>query len=156
MPIARFSPRSPCATSCRRSRARTSITGSRRIPAQIDVEALKRDEYRLCSAYVADTLWLGNDAEVLGRWLARVAPGEGNPDARAATARPDDGAQPKLAALARPRELFDAGRLHPDPEVNERTRTLLSDLVQYRTSLLTVSTLGQERQIDVVGTFLLR
>jgi hypothetical protein len=39
---------------------------------QIDGAELKRDKHRLCSVYRDDTLWLGNDAEVLAGWLARL------------------------------------------------------------------------------------
>jgi hypothetical protein len=100
-------------------------------------------------------LWLGNDAAVLGLWLERLRIAGDDGDAGIAGAPPRGAASPKLSAFARPRELFDSGRLHPDADVNERVRTLLSDLRQYRTLHVTASTRSRERQIDVAGTLLL-
>jgi hypothetical protein len=116
---------------------------------EIEIDELKRDRYRLSSVYVGNTLWLGNDADVLGRWLDRLRSQHISTEYRELLAIDPSAAAAKVSLLALPRQLLESGELYPDSQVNETTRQMLSDLRQYRAVLLALTTRPGEREIDV-------
>jgi hypothetical protein len=92
----------------------------------VDHEELKRDKYRACSSYVAETLWYGNDADVLSRWLTRLSQTDVGADYSDAATYAKDGARAKLVVFVHPRDLLDSGQLYPNSKVNDQARLLLS------------------------------
>jgi hypothetical protein len=118
--------------------------------SEIDAEDLKRDKYRLASAYADGTLWLGNDAEVLGTWLERLKQPPISSDYAEAAARHGGLVDAKLNLLLLPRQLLEASQLYPDDEVNRKARDLLSDVRQYRTALIAFTPHAREREIHVL------
>lgn len=123
---------------------------------QINGDDLKRDRYRLCSSYDGNTLWLGNDAEILGPWIERTRQAPLSTDYEDVLLRAKASGGEKLSALVLPRQLNEAGQLYPDSEVNKMTREYLSDVGQYRAVLLVVTTRSRERAINASTTFLRR
>jgi hypothetical protein len=115
----------------------------------VDYKELKQDKYRLCSCYFGQTLWLGNDADVLYRWLNLLRRPDAGANYSDATAYTKDARRAKLILLVRPRELLDSGQLYPDPEVNKQTHLFLSDVSQYQVLLVWASTNVTEREVYV-------
>jgi hypothetical protein len=114
---------------------------------------LKQDKYRLCSAFDGGTLWLGNDAEVLGGWLARQRRAPVSSDYADALARHGGLAHSKLNLLLLPRQLLESSQLYPDDTVNKTMRDYLADVQQYRSALLVVTPYPTEREIHVLASF---
>lgn len=113
---------------------------------------LKQDKYRLCGAYVGGTLWVGNDAEVLGGWLARLRSAPVSTDYADALDhyRPE---QAKLDLLLLPRQVLESSQLYPDDEVNKTMYRLLADVQQYRSARLVVTPHRTEGDIHVLVSF---
>jgi hypothetical protein len=117
---------------------------------QIDEAELKRGGYRLCSVYIDGTLWLGNDAEVLADWLARLAAMPVSNYAASVNTR-EAPALAKANLLLLPRELLESSQLYPDDTVNESTRKLLADIQQYRSARLVIESHLPEREIHLLA-----
>jgi len=120
---------------------------------QIDGAELKQDKYRLCSAYRDGTLWLGNDADVLAGWLARLSAMPVSNDYAAAMDGREAPAQAKLNLLLLPRQLLESSQLYPDDKVNKTMRELLADIRQYRSAQLVITPHRTEREIHVLARF---
>jgi hypothetical protein len=118
-------------------------------PDESVLEDLKSDKLRLCTVYWNGTLWLGNDADTLGRWLKRGA-GLENPDLEEALRRSGKPRGTKAAVFLQPRQLLEQALLHPSKEVNDTGKSFLSALDHYRAVLATVTpTKAKQVQIDV-------
>ncbi len=116
---------------------------------ELQVDRLVADEYRLCSVYHDGTLWIGNDAAVVGEWLARLA-GEALANPLAEVAALDSrAADAKALMLLQPSRLRDAGQLYPDDEINQLSRQALADLDAYRAVLLDVAADPQAKELHV-------
>jgi hypothetical protein len=120
---------------------------------QIDAAELKQNKYRLCSAYRDGTLWLGNDAEVLAGWLARLGAMPVSNDYAAAMDGREAPAQAKLNVLLLPRQLLESSQLYPDDKVNKTMHELLVDVRQYRSAQLVITPIETEREIHVLARF---
>jgi hypothetical protein len=120
---------------------------------EIQMADLKRDKYRMCAAYNAGTLWLGNDAEVLVGWLGRLRRAPASTDFVDAMQRHDGVAATKLDLLLLPRQLLESSQLYPDEGVNRAARQALADVRQYRSALLVLTPHTNEREIHVLASF---
>jgi len=115
---------------------------------------LKTDKYRLCSIYSQGTLWLGNDANGLRRWLDRLQSSRVNADLEDASRVAGNSLRSKLTLFLHPRQLLEQGVLHPDPRVNTSARRDLSELDGYRVVLLTVAADPAEQELYAAITLL--
>jgi len=115
---------------------------------------LKADKYRLCSIYSQGTLWFGNDADGLRRWLDRLQSSRVNADLEDASRVAGHSLRSKLTLFIHPRQLLDQGALHPDPRVNTSARRDLSELDGYRVVLLTVAADPTEQELYAAITLL--
>ena len=115
---------------------------------------LKQDKYRLCSVYWQGTLWFGNDAEVLGRWLDKLRSPAANIDLADAFRISGNEPPGKATVFIHPRQLLDQGLLHPDPNVNEVARLYLSQIDHYRAVLLKIATDETEQELHAAITLL--
>ena len=118
----------------------------------IQIDELKSDEYRLCSGYHTGILWLGNNAEVLGRWIERTQDDSVSLAYQGTVGHAQAAGDAKLMLLVFPRHLLEAGQLYPDSKVNKMTREYLSDLGQYRAARLVMTPYDRDREVGVSAT----
>lgn len=120
---------------------------------RVSEEDLKADRYRLCSVYWQGTLWFGNDASSVQRWLKRLQSPRVNADVADVSRIAESGRHTKAALFIHPRALLEQGMLHSDPRVNEWAQHL-ADLADYRALLMTISADQNEKELYASVTLL--
>jgi hypothetical protein len=114
---------------------------------RVSREDLQSDRHRVGAVHANGTLWIGNDADVLSRWMRTRASAGQAASWKTLEYIVDSKRPSKVTMLANPPQLLEQALLHPDPAVGELANRMLTEIQQYRVLLLVLAAREGERTL---------